>query len=142
MDAMDDTEPVVSTSQATAEAGPDAPSLEEVDTEVDAGQDKARAEAGSAAEASTSDAAECVAQPGGGTTAFFVFSAVHRVTVREELQAQSEEGAKVKIGDIAKRIGELWRALSEEERAVYVKQAAEVRHIMRYLTVVSQLGMV
>ena len=58
-------------------------------------------------------------------TAFFIFSEEQREGTRAECQAQAEPGAKVSVGPVAKAIGEKWRALTDEEKAVYKEKAAE-----------------
>lgn len=50
-------------------------------------------------------------------TAFFVFSTKHREEVKEELG----EGARV--GDIAKRLGEKWKELTDEDKQEYSAEA-------------------
>ncbi|CAG5097350.1 Oidioi.mRNA.OKI2018_I69.XSR.g15038.t1.cds [Oikopleura dioica] len=52
-------------------------------------------------------------------TAFFLFSTENR----EKAKAQLEEGAKV--GDVAKKLGEMWKAASAEEKERFAKQAKE-----------------
>lgn len=52
-------------------------------------------------------------------TAFFVFSTKHREEVKEELG----EGARV--GDIAKRLGEKWKELTDEDKLEYSEEAAK-----------------
>ena len=65
----------------------------------------------------------------GGITAFFVFSNELRESVRHELEQAAPEGSKVGIGEVAKRIGELWKALCDEDRARYKAIATEVREL-------------
>jgi hypothetical protein len=49
-------------------------------------------------------------------TGFIVFSLEQRSKVHEEFP-------KLKFGAIAKKIGKLWKALSPEQRAIYVEKA-------------------
>jgi hypothetical protein len=52
----------------------------------------------------------------GKMTAFIIFSNEQRPKVKAEFP-------KLKFGGIAKKIGKLWKALSNEERAVYQAKA-------------------
>ncbi|CBY34818.1 unnamed protein product [Oikopleura dioica] len=52
-------------------------------------------------------------------TAFFLFSTANR----EKAKAQLEEGAKV--GDVAKKLGEMWKLVSAEEKENFAKIAKE-----------------
>jgi len=63
-------------------------------------------------------------------TAYFLFQAEKRAEVKSELAAGSEEASPVKLGAVAKRMGELWKALDEEGKAVYI--AGEVHDLERY----------
>ena len=60
-------------------------------------------------------------------TAYFLFQAEKREEVTSELAAGL---APVKLGAVAKRMGELWKALDEEGKAVYL--AGEVHDLERY----------
>jgi len=51
-------------------------------------------------------------------TAFFVFSTKHREEVKKEL------GEGVRVGDIAKRLGEKWKELTDEDKTEYNEEAA------------------
>jgi len=51
-------------------------------------------------------------------TAFFVFSTKHREAVKKEL------GEGVRVGDIAKRLGEKWKELADEDKTEYNEEAA------------------
>jgi len=62
-------------------------------------------------------------------TAYFLFQAEKRAEVKSELAAGSEEASPVKLGAVAKRMGELWKALDEEGKAVYI--AGEVHDLER-----------
>ena len=57
-------------------------------------------------------------------TAYFLFQAEKRAEVKSELATGSEEASPVKLGAVAKRMGELWKALDEEGKAVYTTAAA------------------
>lgn len=59
-----------------------------------------------------------------GTTAFFVFSHVNRAWVRDELLRQ---GGDSKLGHVAKAIGVLWRACSDDVKKRYADKALQVR---------------
>ncbi|KAI9222646.1 HMGB family protein [Blastocladiella britannica] len=48
-------------------------------------------------------------------TAFFLYSGDHRDTIKEA-------NPGMRVGDIAKKLGEQWRGLSEEEKDVYNKR--------------------
>ena len=68
-------------------------------------------------------------------TAYFLFQAAKRDEVTSELQASNvEEGVKVSLGSVAKKIGELWKACTEEEKSEFVAAAAEDK--LRYDTAV------
>lgn len=54
-------------------------------------------------------------------TAFFLFSTEHRA----EAKSQLEEGAKV--GDVAKKLGEMWRAITPEEKERFGVKASEAK---------------
>lgn len=98
-----------------------------------------------AAEASTSHAVEGVAAataddvavpivetvPEGaqGTTAFFLFSNVHRDAVKQALQAGAPEGEKVSVGTVAKQIGAMWKRCSDDVKAGYAAAAKAVRRL-------------
>lgn len=59
-------------------------------------------------------------------TAYILYSNQHRAEEKEKLLAAGKE--KVSVADIAKAIGERWKALSDEEKATYkelAKAAAE-----------------
>lgn len=58
-------------------------------------------------------------------TAYFLFADIHRDAARAEAQAEAEEGAKVSVAVVAKKIGALWRALSDEEKAKYKEMAVQ-----------------
>jgi HMG (high mobility group) box len=62
-----------------------------------------------------------------GTTAFFLFSSVHRDRVKHAVQASLLDGDKATIGMVGKRIGQLWKSCSDEVKAAYAAAAKEVR---------------
>ena len=49
-------------------------------------------------------------------TAYFAFSSEHRATVREELQAVAGSDQKVSVAEVAKTLGQKWRALDDAEK--------------------------
>jgi len=51
-------------------------------------------------------------------SAFFVFSSKHREAVKKEL------GEGVRVGDIARRLGEKWKELADEDKTEYNEEAA------------------
>ncbi|KAF4749051.1 hypothetical protein FOZ62_007749 [Perkinsus olseni] len=53
-------------------------------------------------------------------SAYFIFMQKNRQKIMEENGLQSRD-----IGDIAKKTGEAWKAMSEEEKAPYTKLADE-----------------
>jgi hypothetical protein len=55
-------------------------------------------------------------------TAYFLFQAANRDEVRALLAEQSNE--KVKLGDVAKALGAMWKEYGEDEKRVYLDQAA------------------
>ena len=63
-----------------------------------------------------------------GTTAFFLFSNVHRDVVKTALQARATEGEKVSVGTVAKSIGVMWKRCSDDVKAAYAEAAKAVRH--------------
>lgn len=70
---------------------------------------------------------EAVPEGAQGTTAFFLFSNVHRSRVKSHLQASVQEGQKVTIGAVGKAIGALWGRCSEATKAAYTEAAKLVR---------------
>eukprot|EP00708_Paratrimastix_pyriformis_P003081 GAFH01001850.1.p2 GENE.GAFH01001850.1~~GAFH01001850.1.p2 ORF type:complete len:360 (-),score=207.26 GAFH01001850.1:317-1372(-) len=52
-------------------------------------------------------------------TSFIFFSNAKRAEVKEELEKDKEKDEKVSVGEIAKRLGVMWKALSEDEKAEY-----------------------
>jgi hypothetical protein len=59
------------------------------------------------------------------TTPYFLFADKHRDEERDRLAKSEQEGAgKASAADVAKALGERWRALTDEERADYKDQAA------------------
>lgn len=51
-----------------------------------------------------------------GPTAYFIFCGEHRAEARAHVEAAAEPGQKVSVATVAKRLGELWKAQSEEEK--------------------------
>lgn len=60
-----------------------------------------------------------------GPTAYMLFSEEQRPEVLAKLRAEAPDG-KVAVTAVAKAIGELWNALSEEDKAA-VKERAQQR---------------
>jgi len=56
-------------------------------------------------------------------SAFFLFAAEHRPQVRKDLEKNTKEGVKVRVGDIAKKIGVMWKAVDADEKAKFQKLA-------------------
>ncbi len=56
-------------------------------------------------------------------TPFFVFSEEQRGPTRAECLEKTDAAGKVTVATVAKAIGEKWRALSDEEKAVYKEKA-------------------
>jgi DNA-directed RNA polymerase I subunit RPA43 len=54
--------------------------------------------------------------PKRAATAYFIFSEEKRVEAREECLAEAGTD-KISVAIVAKKIGEKWRALSDEEKA-------------------------
>jgi hypothetical protein len=52
-------------------------------------------------------------------SAFFLFAAEHRPQVRKDLEKNTKEGVKVRVGDIAKKIGVMWKAVDADEKAKF-----------------------
>jgi hypothetical protein len=69
-------------------------------------------------------------EPKKATTSYFFFTNEKRPSVTEEIK--SANGGKADIGAIGKRIGELWSALSDAEKAPYEAQAVKDKE--RYKT--------
>jgi len=59
-----------------------------------------------------------------GPTAYMLFSEEQRPEVTAKLRAEAPEG-KVAVTAVAKAIGELWKGLSEEEKATYKEKAQQ-----------------
>lgn len=57
---------------------------------------------------------------GGKRSAFFIFCAEYRPKVKEETPGLS-------IGDVAKKLGEMWNKTSAEEKQPYEKKAAKLK---------------
>ena len=66
-------------------------------------------------------------------TAYFLFQATKREEVKKELEADGI--AKVSLGDVAKKIGELWKSCSEEEKSDFNTRAEQDKQ--RYETAVA-----
>jgi DNA-directed RNA polymerase I subunit RPA43 len=62
-----------------------------------------------------------------GTTAYMLFGEEQRPSITAKLRADAPDG-KVAVTVVAKAIGELWKALSDEEKASY-KEKAQARAI-------------
>lgn len=62
-----------------------------------------------------------------GTTAYMMFGEEQRQSITSKLRAEAPDG-KVAVTVVAKAIGELWKALSDEEKASY-KEKAQARAI-------------
>lgn len=54
------------------------------------------------------------------SSAFFVFCSDHRPRIKEE-------NPGISIGDIAKKLGELWAAQSSKDKAPYEAKAAKLK---------------
>ena len=63
--------------------------------------------------------AKAAGKPKRPLSAFFLFAADHRPQVRKDLEKNAKEGVKVRVGDIAKKIGVMWKAVDEETKAKY-----------------------
>ncbi len=53
-------------------------------------------------------------------SAFFIFSAIRRKEIKEG-------GQQVKVTDFAKQIGQEWKAMEEEQKAVYLKKERKAK---------------
>lgn len=53
---------------------------------------------------------------GRGPTAYFIFCGEHRAEARTHVEAAAEPGQKISVATVAKRLGQLWGAQSEEEK--------------------------
>eukprot|EP00746_Dinoflagellata_sp_MGD_P125506 gnl/MRDRNA2_/MRDRNA2_60267_c0_seq2.p1 gnl/MRDRNA2_/MRDRNA2_60267_c0~~gnl/MRDRNA2_/MRDRNA2_60267_c0_seq2.p1 ORF type:complete len:338 (+),score=142.45 gnl/MRDRNA2_/MRDRNA2_60267_c0_seq2:99-1112(+) len=64
-----------------------------------------------------------VAKPKRAASAYFLFGN----SVRERLQEENKKanGGKVKVAEVAKKIGELWKNLGEKEKAKFEEQAKQ-----------------
>jgi hypothetical protein len=71
---------------------------------------------------------EAVPDGAQGSTAFFLFSNVHRDRVMQHVQKSLPQGVKATIGMVGKQIGHLWRQCSAEVKAAYTAAAKDVRH--------------
>jgi hypothetical protein len=69
-----------------------------------------------------------------GQTAFFLFSNVHRDRVKAAIASKCEGDGKVTIGQIGKKIGELWKLCSDEVKSRYAVRAKEVSQHSRAAT--------
>lgn len=56
-------------------------------------------------------------------SAYFLYAAEHRPQVRKDLEKNAKDGVKVRVGDIAKKIGVMWKAVDADEKAKYQKLA-------------------
>lgn len=59
-----------------------------------------------------------------GPTAYMLFSEEQRPEVMGRLRAEAPDG-KVAVTVVAKAIGELWKGLSEEQKAAYKEKAQQ-----------------
>lgn len=59
-----------------------------------------------------------------GSTAYMLFSEEQRPEVMGRLRAEAPDG-KVAVTVVAKAIGELWKGLSEEQKAAYKEKAQQ-----------------
>lgn len=67
-------------------------------------------------------------------TAYFLFSDEHRSSAREELQAAADDGAaKVSVAEVAKALGQRWKALTDEQRAEYKSRCEALNEAERQL---------
>ncbi|CBY22663.1 unnamed protein product [Oikopleura dioica] len=71
----------------------------------------------------TKEAATGAPKPKRPLSAFFLFAAEHRPQVRKDLEKNTKEGVKVRVGDIAKKIGVMWKAIEADEKAKFQKLA-------------------
>ena len=51
-----------------------------------------------------------------GLSAYLIFSGEKRAEARTHLEATAEPGQKISVATVAKRLGELWKALTDEEK--------------------------
>jgi len=58
-----------------------------------------------------------------GPTGYLLYAADVRPAVKEELTEALEEGAKLKPQDVVTEIAKRWKALSQDEQALWVEQA-------------------
>jgi len=57
-------------------------------------------------------------------SAYFLFQAAKRSDVKSELESASVDGSdKVSLGDVAKKIGELWKACSDKDKTEFIVAA-------------------
>lgn len=61
-----------------------------------------------------------------GVTAYFLFANVHREQAKAALLAELPESAKVTIGMVGKKIGELWKQCTDEVKQAYSEKAKVV----------------
>ena len=59
-----------------------------------------------------------------GPTAYMLFNEEQRPTVMAKLRAEAPDG-KVAVTVVAKAIGELWKALTDENKAAYKDRAQQ-----------------
>lgn len=71
----------------------------------------------------TKEATTGAPKPKRPLSAFFLFAAEHRPQVRKDLEKNTKEGVKVRVGDIAKKIGVMWKAVDADEKAKFQKAA-------------------
>ncbi|CBY10117.1 unnamed protein product [Oikopleura dioica] len=55
-------------------------------------------------------------------SAFFIFFAEHRPQVRKDLE-KNNEGVKVRVGDMARKLADMWKAVEADEKAKFQKLA-------------------
>ena len=63
-----------------------------------------------------------------GPTAYFLFCQEHRAEEKERLLSDGRE--KVNVAEVAKALGEKWKALSDEQKAEWKAKAEEARAAM------------
>ena len=58
---------------------------------------------------------------------YLLFNSAHRDEAKAELEAEAEEGEKVKTTDVTKKLAEMWAAIGEEGKAEWNAKAAQMK---------------
>jgi hypothetical protein len=58
---------------------------------------------------------------------YLLFNSAHRDEAKAELEAEAEEGEKIKTTDVTKKLAEMWGAIGDDGKAEWNAKAAEMK---------------